>query len=140
MTDRTHLHVHRVSYADCTLGNHVYYGRYLEWIEAARGELFRAAGCLFLDWQDQDAVFPVTECHLKYLGAARYDDVLTIQTRLEELNRLQMRFAYTVVNQHEQRILEASTLHVCTSIREKRKRVPIPVYESLQAWMGAPCE
>ena len=34
-------HPHRVSYAECTVGNHVYHSRYLDWLEAARGEFIR---------------------------------------------------------------------------------------------------
>ena len=35
MPASTFQHQHRVSYADCTLGNHVYYGRYLDLLEEA---------------------------------------------------------------------------------------------------------
>ena len=35
-------HPHRVSYAECTVGNHVYHSRYLDWLEAARGEFIRS--------------------------------------------------------------------------------------------------
>ena len=41
-------HAHRVTYAECTSGNHIYYGRYLELMEAARGEFFRHLGKPFL--------------------------------------------------------------------------------------------
>jgi len=37
-------HIYRVVYADCTLGNHIYYSRYLDILEAARGEFFRHLG------------------------------------------------------------------------------------------------
>ena len=30
------LHRHRVTYAECTVGNHVYYSRYLDLLESAR--------------------------------------------------------------------------------------------------------
>lgn len=30
----------RVTYADCTVGNHVYYSRYPDFLEEARGEFF----------------------------------------------------------------------------------------------------
>ena len=52
-------HSHRVSYAECTVGNHVYHSRYLDWLEAARGEFIRALGATVLQWQERDAIFPV---------------------------------------------------------------------------------
>jgi acyl-CoA thioester hydrolase len=75
-------HQHRVTYAECALGNHVYYARYLEWLEAARGEFFRDLGTTFLVWQERDTIFPVIECNLRYKSPARYDDLLTIEIRV----------------------------------------------------------
>ena len=51
-------HPHRVSYAECTVGNHVYYSRYLDWLEAARGEFIRSLGSTVLQWQECDVYFP----------------------------------------------------------------------------------
>ena len=37
-------YIRRVTYAECTLGNHIYHARYLDLLEAARGEFFRQLG------------------------------------------------------------------------------------------------
>ena len=37
-------HPHRVTYAECTVGNHIYHSRYLDLLEAARGEFLRSLG------------------------------------------------------------------------------------------------
>ncbi len=37
MEDFTFQYQHRVVYAECTVGTHVYYARYLDMLEAARG-------------------------------------------------------------------------------------------------------
>ena len=62
-------HPHRVSYADCTVGNHVYYSRYLDFLEAARGEFIRSLGSTVLQWQERDVIFPVIEARLRYKSA-----------------------------------------------------------------------
>lgn len=67
------IHRLRVTYADCTLGNHVYYGRYLDFLEATRGEFFRQLGRTFLQWREAGAIFPVLEVQVRYRGAARYE-------------------------------------------------------------------
>jgi acyl-CoA thioesterase FadM len=41
-------HTHRVTYAECTVGNHVYHSRYLDLLEAARGEFIRSLGATVL--------------------------------------------------------------------------------------------
>ncbi|MGN6552400.1 MAG: hypothetical protein ACTHLW_01530 [Verrucomicrobiota bacterium] len=38
MSELSFRHDHRVAYAECTVGNHIYYGRYLDVLESARGE------------------------------------------------------------------------------------------------------
>src|SRR5689334_3561132 len=63
---KTFRYKHRVTYAECTLGNHVYYARYLDLLEAARNEVFRELGVTLLELQEQDTIFPAVECHLKY--------------------------------------------------------------------------
>ncbi len=53
-------HHHRVTYSDCdcTMGNHVYHARYLDILEAARGEFFRAAGVPLASLHQLELFFP----------------------------------------------------------------------------------
>jgi YbgC/YbaW family acyl-CoA thioester hydrolase len=124
MDAKTFSHDHRVTYADCTVGNHVYYSRYLDILEAARGEFFRQLGTALGKWQEQDAIFPVVECHLHYKSPARHDDLLTIELWLTTAERVRLNFAYRILNQNNVLILEAETHHVCTGLNDKPKRLP----------------
>jgi len=117
-------HTHRVTYAECTLGNHVYYARYLDFLEAARGEFFRDLGATLLQWQEQGTIFPVIECRLRYKAPARYDDVLTIEVWPARVERTRLNFAGRISNQTGKLILEAETFHVCAGLNEKPKRLP----------------
>jgi acyl-CoA thioester hydrolase len=126
---------HRVTYAECTLGNHIYYARYLDLLEAARAELLRQLGATFLHWQQQDVIFPVLECHLRYKSPARYDDVLTIEVWITLAEKVRLNFAYRILNQTGDLILEAETLHVCTGLDEKPKRLPDQLQGSLAGYL-----
>src|SRR5262245_25841858 len=128
-------HTHRVTYAECTLGNHVYYARYLDFLEAARGELFRELGATFLQLQLQDVIFPVVECQLRYQSPARYDDVLTIELWPTSLERVRLDFAYRVTSAENKVILEANTQHVCTGLNEKPKRLPEELATKLRTYL-----
>jgi acyl-CoA thioester hydrolase len=132
-----YCHTHRVTYAECTVGNHIYYGNYLQLLEAARGEFFRHLGTTFLQWQERDAIFPVVECLLRYKAAARYDDVLSIEVSVTSAERVRLNFAYRIVNQNGQLILEAETKHVCTSLADKPKRLPEELIAGLQPYMAS---
>ena len=130
---------HRVTYAECTVGNHVYYARYLDIIEAARGEFLRAAGAPLAVWQAQAVIFPVVEAVLHYEAVARYDDELIIEVVVTELDRLKLSFAYGVSNTRSQIILTGRTRHVCTGLDEKPKRMPQELFNKLNlAFTGKP--
>jgi acyl-CoA thioester hydrolase len=133
----TFQYSHRVTYSECTLGNHVYYSRYLDILEAARGEFFRQLGTTFLKWQQQDVIFPVIECRLRYKAPARYDDLLTIKIWLTSLERIRLNFAYRIL--HEQNLLlEGETFHVCTGLNEKPRRLPDELLSLLNPYLHAP--
>jgi acyl-CoA thioester hydrolase len=125
---------HRVTYSECTVGNHVYYSRYLDILETTRGEFFRQLGTTFLEWEERDAIFPVVECRLRYKAPARYDDLLTIETWLTSLERVRLNFAHQVLNE-KNLLLEAETFHVCTGIYGKPKRLPDELQSLLRPYL-----
>ncbi len=124
MAPQTFHHRHRVTYSECTVGNHVYYARYLDVLEAARGEFFRSLGVTFVEWQERGVIFPVVECRVRYRSAARYDDVLDVEVWLTELGRVRIGFGYCVTKADGELVIEGETLHACTGLDEKPQRVP----------------
>lgn len=136
MSHQTFIHTHRVTYAECTIGNHVYYARYLDILEAARGEFFRALGMTFQQLHDRDTIFPVIEARIRYKGAARYDDVLRIEVWLTELERVRLNFACRVLNESGKLLMEGNTLHACTSTDDKLKRLSEELVTKLSAYVA----
>jgi acyl-CoA thioester hydrolase len=133
----TFHHTHRVTYADCTPGNHIYYGRYLDLLEAARGEFFRHLGTPFLQWQERGFIFPVIECHMRYRAPARYDDLLTIELWPTAAEGVRLNFAYRILGQSGAAVLEAETRHACTGMNEKPRRLPGELTGALQPYLRA---
>jgi acyl-CoA thioester hydrolase len=67
----------RVYYEDTDLAGVVYYANYLKFFERARTEWLRNMGIENLRLlKDEGLAFVVTECSVKYLQAAKMDDVL----------------------------------------------------------------
>jgi acyl-CoA thioester hydrolase len=129
-------HPHRVSYADCTVGNHVYHSRYLDWLEAARGEFIRSLGATVLQWQERDVIFPVIEARLNYKSPARYDDLLAIEVWPTAIERVRLNFGHRIISQDGKLILEAESFHACTSVNEKPKRLPEELAEKLKPYLS----
>ena len=128
---------HRVTYAECTVGDHIYHSRYLDLLEAARGEFMRAAGWTVLQWQERDCIFPVIEARLRYKFPARYDDVLTIEVWPTLMERVRLNFDHRVLNQNGKLILEAETFHACTTRAEKPRRLPAELAAALLPLLAA---
>jgi acyl-CoA thioester hydrolase len=135
MTVGIFRHAHRVTYAECTVGNHVYHSRYLDLLEAARGEFIRSLGPTVLHWQEKDVIFPVIEARLRYKSPARYDDLLMIEVWPALVERVRLNFGHRVTNQHGKLVLEAETFHACTGIDEKPKRMPEELAEKLKPYL-----
>ena len=128
---------HRVTYAECTIGDHIYHSRYLDLLEAARGEFMRSLGTPVLTLQDADFIFPVIEARVRYKFPARYDDLLTIEVWLTLVQRVRLNFGHRILNQDGKLILEAETFHACTSREEKPKRLPEELTEKLKPYLLA---
>ena len=131
----TFIHHHRVSYAECTVGNHIYHSRYLDLLEAARGEFLRALGRTVLELQDADFIFPVIEARLRYKSPARYDDWLAIEVFPTLVERVRLNFGHRILNQDGRLIVEAETFHCCTSRDEKPRRLPPEMVEKLLPYL-----
>jgi acyl-CoA thioester hydrolase len=133
----TFQHTHRVTYSECTLGNHIYYSRYLDLLEAARGEFFRHLGVTFLQLQEHQTIFPVIEARLLYKAPARYDDLLTIQLWLTAAERIRLNFSYHILNQHQTLLLQATTSHICATTDDKPQRLPADLLPLLQPYLNS---
>ena len=127
-------HPHRVSYAECTVGDHIYHSRYLDLLEAARGEFLRSLGTTVLAWQDAGFIFPVIEARLHYKAPARYDDLLSIAVWPTLAAGVRLNFAHRITLPDGRLILEAETYHACTSREEKPRRLPPELVARLQPW------
>jgi acyl-CoA thioester hydrolase len=128
-------HQIRVSYRDVTIGNHVYYARYLDFLEIVRNEVFRKLGYSLLILQQQNLIFPVVECGLKFLSAARYDDLLDVHCCFSDVGRIQFTVEYEI-RRGETLLVTASTRHASTNLEEKPIRMPAELIEAMKASMG----
>ena len=126
------VHRHRVTYAECTVGNHIYHSRFLDLLEAARGEFLRSLGTTVLHWQNNDAIFPVIEARVRYRYPARYDDLLSIEVWPTLVERVRVNFGHRILNQNGKLILEAETFHACTGLDDKPRRLPEELAEKMR--------
>jgi acyl-CoA thioester hydrolase len=135
MTGSVFRHTHRVVYAECTVGNHVYYARYLDMLEGARGEFLRQLGRTARQWQEAGTAFPVIGVEISYKGPARYDDLLSIELWVAQMGGVRLNVGFRILNESGALLAEGVTRHVCATTDEKPKRMPKELIESLQPFL-----
>lgn len=87
----------RVRYAETDQMGVVYHSNYVIYFEIGRTEAMRAIGICYADLEAQGYVLAVIETYCRHKGSARYDDLLTVRTRLADVTKTRLRFEYEVM-------------------------------------------
>ncbi len=128
----------RVIYGDTDQMGVVYYANYLRFFEAGRNEFIRSRGLRYRDFEARfGLVLPVAEAGVKYLEAARYDDLVSVETTLAEVRRASARFTYRLLREHEL-LATGFTVHACVDPRGRIRRLPDELIRCLKGTAEAP--
>ena len=129
----------RVRYAETDQMGVVYHANYLVWFEVGRVEFMRSHGFSYRDLEaEEGCLIAVVEATARYRAPARYDDELTIETRLVSVRGAVIRFHYEVLRTEDGLLLcEGETAHVVVGRDMKRRRLPHKYVERLAAHVKA---
>lgn len=124
----------RVPYAHIDQMGFVYYANYFVYFEMARSDMLREAGIPYPELEKRGVLLPVVEAVCQYRKPAYYDDLLTVQTQVMDIEGTRLRIAYEIrrtkcgtAEQGEKNdvVCTGHTLHVCLS-REGKVLRPAP--------------
>lgn len=125
----------RVYYEDTDLAGLVYYANYLRFIERARSEWVRTLG---IDQgrlrAEAGLVFAVRRVVADYLRPARFDDLLTVETRVRAATPAKLVLGQDVLRADE-RLFSAEVTLVCLGPAGAPVRLPGPLRAAMA---GAP--
>jgi acyl-CoA thioester hydrolase len=123
----------RVIYGDTDQMGVVYHANYFRYFELARCEYIRDRGRSYREIERDGARLPVVEAHAHYHSPARYDDVLVIRTRVQQLRRASLTFGYEVRRDGEPQVLcTGHTVHACLNAEGRPIRFPPALVDLLQ--------
>ena len=116
----------RVRYAETDQMGVVYYGNYFTWFEIGRVEFCRQVGFEYKQMEiEDDSFIVVAEASCRYKKPARFDDLLTVRTRVTAAQRRTIRFAYEIFRQGaDELIATGETLHVICDGKGRPKSLP----------------
>jgi acyl-CoA thioester hydrolase len=87
---------------------------YLVWFEVGRTEWLRDRGLPYAEIEAKGLLLPLTEAALRMRSGARYDELLEIETRLEEVRSRRIVFGYRILGA-DRCVAEGTTTHVPTN-------------------------
>jgi acyl-CoA thioester hydrolase len=126
----------RVYWEDTDAGGVVYYANYLKFMERARSEWLRSLGFDQTALRDElGVVFVVRRVEIDYLAPARLDDLLLIDTQLNQTTRTCLTVAQTLGT--DNLLARASVTLVCLAAhsvdagRFKPVKIPASLLEKL---------
>jgi len=122
----------RVRYAETDRMGVVYYANYLTWFEVGRAEYCRSNGFDYVDLEKLGYQLVVGEAHCKYRQPARYDEIVTVRTWLQDVRRRSVIFRYVVFRKDTGEVLVGGeTKHLCIDAQGRSRTIPEPYYTYL---------
>ena len=116
---------YRVAYQDTDSGGVVYYANYLAFMERGRNEYLREKGRSIGQYHEDGIFFIVVEVNLKYKAPAVLDDMLIIETWIEEGKRSSAIFRQRVMREQDGKLLVEGDIRIaCINDRLKPTRLP----------------
>jgi acyl-CoA thioester hydrolase len=115
----------RVRFADTDAQGVAHNTSYLVWFEVARVEYLRAYAGGYQALRDRGIEALVLESHCRYVAPARFDDVLTIHARCNDVRGARFRYEYIIVRDDGTLMADGYTVHACVDAATLRPmRIP----------------
>lgn len=122
----------RVRYAETDQMGVVYYGVYPQYFELGRVEAMRELGMTYREMEEKGTMLPVKHLEINYHGSARYDDLLTIKTKITELPGVKITFDHEVRNEAGELLTTGNVVLVFVSSETRRpKKAPADFLQTM---------
>jgi acyl-CoA thioester hydrolase len=123
----------RVRYGETDKMGYLYYGNYPMLYEIGRVEAIRHLGLSYKQFEDDlGIIMPVVEVKSRYIQPVYYDELITIETRLEELPNKMIHFHHTIYNEDNKAIHKGEVKLFFVNVGEnKRTDIPAELIQKL---------
>ncbi|GGM04374.1 acyl-CoA thioesterase [Deinococcus aerophilus] len=113
----------QVRYAETDAMGVVHHATYPVWFEVGRTDLMHALGLPYATVEARGYYLMLSGLNVEYRRAARYDDTLTVTTRVSSLRSRTLSFVYTVMRGSEL-LATGETRHIATDKTYRPARLP----------------
>lgn len=129
----------RVRYSETDQMGVVYHTNYLVWCEIGRTDFIRQSGSTYADLERRGILLAVSEATIRYHAAARYDDLIRVETTLADVRSRAVTFDYVVANAETgERLASARTALVSLDARGRPVKLPEAFRRQLERHLDVP--
>jgi acyl-CoA thioester hydrolase len=115
----------RVRYPEVDRMGVAHHASHFVWFEVGRTELMRQRGVTYAALEDEGIFLPVIEAACAYHAPARYDELLTVLTGIDEAGPVRVRFTYRIERSADGILLASgSTRHAAVDRTGRPRRLP----------------
>lgn len=107
--DKVYTDEQRVYYADTDSYGVLWHGSSVKWFEKGRIELYEMYGLSLKETEEKGIVFPVVDLNIRYKASALVNDIIIIETKIEEIRNSSIVFSHIVKNKLTQQTLIIAT-------------------------------
>ncbi len=128
----------RVRYSETDQMGVVYHTNYLVWCEIGRTDFIRGSGSTYAELERRGVLLAVSEAVIRFHAAARYDDLIRVQTTLAAVRSRAVTFEYVITNADTgERLASASTALVSLDRRGRPAALPDDFRRRLETLAGS---
>lgn len=106
-----------VQFYDLDPMNVVWHGNYLKYLESARCDLLKKIGYDYDNMRADGVVYPIAKMDLKYIKPCKYNQVLFLETIVEELEPALI-IKYNIFDEESgEKVFSAKSMQICVDIK-----------------------
>lgn len=113
----------RVRYCETDAMGYLHHANFANYFEMGRTELLRSQGGNYREIEESGQFLVVVKLTCNYHAPARYDDLLTLRTKIERITAVKIEHGYRLFR-GTQLLATASSILACVDREGKVQRVP----------------
>lgn len=113
----------RVRYAETDSMGYLHHAKYFVYFEMGRTELLRQMGVSYRQCEERGVIFVVAKLECRFKAPARYDDVLTLTTRMVRMGRARLDHEYELARDGLL-LCQASSTLACVDRQGRLQAIP----------------
>ncbi len=114
----------RVRYSETDQMGVVYHGSYIPYFEIGRVEWLRKKGISYKALEEDGIALPIVSMKIDFKKPARYDDILTVTTKLKVYSGVKIEFDCQIHNESEELLTIAHFILVFVDVKIGKPIVP----------------